>query len=143
MKKLLMIVVAGLFVFSSCGNNKTAETVTTETTVQEECTQGEKGCCKEMTEEQKADMEAWKNWDNQTAEKKQELLAKRKEMIDQKMAEKGECQKEGCSEECKTRNAELKAKMDNWANLTMDEQKALVDGFGGGCNKDGGCKHGA
>lgn len=137
MKKLFMIAIAGLFFFASCGNKPVTPA---EEPVKEECNKEQ--CCKELTEEQKAEMEAWNDWDNQTDEKKAELLANRKACIDQKMAEKKECKKEGeePSEECKAKCAERQAKWDSWATLTMDEQKALIDEFGGCCKKE--CAHG-
>ena len=127
MKKFMFVAIAGLFVFASCGNK--AKEVTTET---EEVTQVDTKCCKELTEEQKADCAAWKDWDNQTPERKQELVNKKKECIDKCMAEKeAKCaeSKEACTktDEEKAKCAEFKAKWDAFATLTVDEQKALID----------------
>ncbi|MDR3047572.1 MAG: hypothetical protein LBU51_08190 [Bacteroidales bacterium] len=134
MKKLWMVAVVCAFVFASCGNKapKTEENQT--------CDQTEQKCCKEMTEEQKADCAAWKDWDNQTDEAKAQLVEKFKTCIDTKMAEAKKCceakkdgaDKKECTEkkECPEKAAkcaEFKAKWDNWENLTIDEKKALID----------------
>lgn len=126
MKKLMIVAIAGLFFFASCGN-KAKETAVVEPVQQEECQNADKPCCKEMTEEQKADMEAWKNWDNQTAEKKQELLNKRKENIDKAMAEMN------AQGEVPVEFTEFQTKWNNWGNLSVDEQKTLVEEFKGNC----------
>ncbi len=132
MKKLAVLISICCFVFVACNNNPSVpdpNAVSVDSTAQcaKKC-EGKKEC--QMTEEQKADMEAWKNWDNQTAEKKEELVAKRKACIDKKMAEKSEkCdaeKKEQCPEK-EAKCAEMKAKFDNWNNLTLDEKKALLD----------------
>ena len=128
MKKLAVLMSVFCFVFVACNNNqKTPATEETTEQCEKKC-EGKHDC--KMTEEQKADMEAWKNWDNQTAEKKEELVAKRKACIDKKMAEKSEkCdaeKKEQCPEK-EAKCAEMKAKFDNWNNLTIDEKKVLLD----------------
>ena len=126
MKKLAMLISVCCFVFVSC-NNQPAQAP--EESTEHKC-EGHKKCCKELTEEQKADMEAWKNWDSQTTEKKEELVAKRKECIDNRMAKKQEkCDAEK-KEECPAKAAkcaEMKAQFENWDNLTLDEKKALLD----------------
>ena len=123
MKKLWMIAIAGVFFFASCGNK--AKQVTTETEEPEVAK-----CCDELTEEQKADCAAWEDWDNQTPERQEELVAKMKECFDAKMAEKAEkCdaeQKEECPEKA-AKCAEFKAKWDSWETLTIAEKKALLD----------------
>ncbi|MDR2010504.1 MAG: hypothetical protein LBQ22_08475 [Bacteroidales bacterium] len=149
MKKLIYLLLP-IFLFVACNNNQKAKETTEETQKceQEEkkcCKDGEKKCCKELTEEQKAEMEAWNNWDSQTDEKKAELVENRKACIDKMMAEKAEkCEGKEGKEECPKKAekcAELKAKMDNWDNLTIDEKKVLLDEFAPKCHKDGeGCK---
>jgi hypothetical protein len=141
MKKLAVLISVFCFIFVACNNNQPAP-ATEEPTEQCDKKHGEKEC--QMTEEQKADMEAWKNWDNQTTEKKEELVAKRKACIDKKMAEKSEkCdaeKKEQCPEK-EAKCAEMKAKFDNWNNLTLDEKKALLDEMQPKkCCKEGGDK---
>lgn len=125
MKKLFIIAIAGLFTFASCGK-KAVEPATEPVQTEQEC---EKKC--ELTEEQKAEMEAWANWDSQTDERKAELVANKKACLDKCMAEKAEkC--EGETEKCPEKEAkcaEMKAKLDNWDNLTIDEKKALLDEF--------------
>jgi len=92
------------------------------------CKDGEKKEC-QLTEEQKANIAAWEDWDNQTSEKQEELVAARKACIDSKLAEKaGKCdaEKEKCPEK-EAKCAEMKALWDNWDNLTIGEKKALLD----------------
>jgi hypothetical protein len=130
MKKLLALLVASFVLFSCCNNAK-----------KDEC-KNKKECC-EMTEEQKADLAAWNDWDNQTDEKKAELVEKYKNCIDQKAkcckkdgekkecckkdGEKKECCKKELTEEQKKACEEFKAKWENWDNLTINEKKALLD----------------
>jgi len=125
MKKLWMIAIAGVFFFASCCN-KPKEVATEQGEEQTEETK----CCKELTEEQKAAMAAWEDWDNQTPEKKAELVANAKECIDKKMAEHAEKhdgeQKEMCPEKAE-KCAAFKAKWEKWDELNIEEQKALID----------------
>ena len=131
-----MIAIASVFFFASCCNKAK------ETPVEDEAAT----CC-ELTEEQKADKAAWEDWDNQTDEQKDELLAKAKECIDKKMAEKAEkCdgeQKEVCPEKA-AKCAAFKAKWEDWDNLDRDAKKALVDETREcckkKCEKEGQCK---
>ena len=139
MKKLAVLVSALCFVFVGCNCSTPAPETTTEDTT-EKC-EGKKEC--QLTEEQKAEMAAWNDWDNQTPEKKAELVANRKACIDKKMAEKAEkcdATKEQCPEK-KAKCEEMKAKWDNWNNLTIDEQKALLDEVKC-CGKKQCCKEG-
>jgi hypothetical protein len=148
MKKLMMIAMVGLFIFAACGN-KTKEAAPAEAPQPKECQKGDEPCCPEMTAEQKADCEAWKSWDTQTAEKKQELVAKRKEFIDKMIVER-----EAKKAEMEAKMADYKAKLATWEKLSVDQQKALVDEFDAlschkmpndkpGCCKEPkeGCKH--
>jgi hypothetical protein len=139
MKKLAVLISVCCFVFASCNNKPAPEQV--DEVAPETC-EAKKECC-QMTEEQKADMAAWKDWDNQTIEKKEELVAKCKACIDKKMAEKKEqCdaeKTEACPEK-KAKCEEMKAKFDNWDNLTLDEKKALLDEMS--CCKKKCCKDG-
>ena len=84
MKKLMLLIAAACFVFVSCNNKPAEEQVATEENT--EVTE-EHHCCHEMTEEQKAFKADWENWENQTAERKTELIAQAKECFDKKMAE--------------------------------------------------------
>lgn len=121
MKKLWMIAIASVFFFASCGNKAVEPTV--EEPVAEE------KCC-ELTEEQKADFEAWNNWSSLTEDVQKELVARMKVFFDQKMAEKAEkCdaeQAEVCPEKA-AKCAEFKAKWEDWDNLTLEAQKELID----------------
>jgi hypothetical protein len=75
-------------------------------------------CCK-MSEEQKAECEAfckqWKDWTNLTDDVKKDLIAKTKERFDKQDAERD------------AKIAECKAEWANFDKLTLDEQKALID----------------
>ena len=96
---------------------------------------GEKKCCAskcEMTEEQKAFFEQWQNFDNLSAEEQQELLAKAKACIENRLAEK-----KACIEKCQAELAEFD-------NLTIAEQKELLEQkqqcLDSGCKPKGCCK---
>lgn len=151
MKKLMLFIAAACFVFVSCNNKPAEETVATEENT--EVTE-EHHCCHEMTEEQKAFKADWENWDNLTAERKAELIAKAKECFDNRMAEfeahKAECEanKPECEKkkaECEAKKAEIDKILANWDNMTVEEQKAFFDEnapccHGPKCHKEGeGC----
>lgn len=113
--------------FTACNNNKPAEQTAEGTEPQTEA------CCPEMTEEQKAEMEAckkaaedWQNWENLTEERKAELLDQRKAKYDE-MQEMKKAQEE--------KKAAFEAAMNNWDKLTIEERKAAFDAAGccGGC----------
>ncbi len=125
MKKLWMLAIAGLFFFASCGNKPAEVTTEPEAEVKTDATECQ-SACKELTEEQKAEIAAWEDWANQTPEKKEELVAKRKECIDKKMSECCGEKKEECPEQA-AKCAEFKAKWDNWNNLDIEAKKALID----------------
>lgn len=146
MKKLMLFIAAACFVFVSCNNKPAEETVATEENT--EVTE-EHHCCHEMTEEQKAFKADWENWDNQTDERKAELIAKAKECFDKRMAEceahKAEC--EAHKAECEAHKAEMEAKkaeidkvMANWDKMTIEEQKAFFD-QNAPCCKEHKCCH--
>ena len=126
MKKLMLLIAAACFVFVSCNNKSAEETVATEENT--EVAAEEQHCC-QMTEEQKAFKADWENWENQTEERKAELIAKAKECFDKRMAE---C--EAHKAECEAKNGEIEKVMANWDNMTIEEQKAFL---GEGCCKDG------
>ena len=72
--------------FTACNNNKQAEQPAENTEMQAE----DHPCCHEMTEEQKAEMEAckkaaedWQNWENLSEDRKVELLNDRKAKYDE------------------------------------------------------------
>lgn len=130
MKKLFILMAAACcLTFTACNNNKPAEQTAEGTEPQTEA------CCPEMTEEQKAEMEAckkaaedWQNWENLTEERKAELLDQRKAKYDEMQAMK-KAQEE--------KKAAFEAAMNNWDKLTIDERKAAFDNMGccGGCKK--------
>ena len=132
MKKLFILMAAACcLTFTACTNNKPAEQKAECTEVQAE----DQPCCKEMTEEQKAEMEAckkaaedWQNWENLTDERKAELLDMRKAKYDEMQAMK-KAQEE--------KKAKFEAAMLNWDKLSLDDRKAAFDEMGccGGCKK--------
>ena len=135
---MILMAAACCLTFTACNNNKPAEQPAEGTEMQ-----AEEPCCKEMTEEQKAQMEAckkaaedWENWENISEDRKNELLNDRKAKYDE-MQEMKKAQEE--------KKAAFEAAMNNWDNLTIDERKAAFDNMGccGGCKKgegNGCCK---
>ena len=98
----------------------------------------------EMTDEAKAELnkkahEMFTAMDAEMEAKKAEMEAAGEEVC-KEMAEMTEEQKAECEKKC----AEMKAAWENFANLTLDEQKDLIMQRLGGCNHDGEkpcCKH--
>ena len=126
MKRIALTLATVCFIFVACNNQQEATPVD-ENQPKHECQHkkdGQHKPCKEMTEEQKAMCEAWKNWDDQTPEKKAELIAKKKECIDKKIAEQ-----EAKEAEMKAKKEEFKAKWANFDKLDIDAKKALIDEF--------------
>lgn len=138
MKRLALTLATVCFIFVACNNQQKATPVD-ENQPKQECKNqkdGQHQGCKEMTEEQKATCEAWKNWDNQTPEKKAELVAKRKECIDKRMAEQ-----EARQAEMKAKRDEFKAKWANFDKLDINAKKALIDEFSQCCKHQGDMRH--
>ena len=136
MKKLFLTLgLASLFMVAC--NNTPKQPEQTAEPVQEEKTEV-------VEEKHECPMEALKaeyaNWENMTDETKAELNKKACEMFAQMDAKKAECEAAGkeecekkCAEmteeqkaECEKKCAEMKAAWDNFANLTVDEQKDLI-----------------
>ena len=132
----------------ACNNTPKQEEAVTEP-VQEET--------EVVEEKQECPMHALKDayaqWDEMTDEAKAELNAKAVAMFDEmdaKMAEMKEAGEEVCKEmaemteeqkaECEAKCAEMKAKWENFANMTVDEQKDLIMERLGACDKPC-CKH--
>ena len=98
----------------------------------------------EMTDEAKAELnkkaaDVFATMDAEMEAKKAEMEAAG-EQVCKEMAEMTEEQKAECEKKC----AEMKAKWENFANMTVDEQKDLIMERLGGCNHDGDkpcCKH--
>jgi hypothetical protein len=122
MKKLLALAAVCCFLFASCCNCNKEKAAPCEGEKQECAMKGDKPCCKEMTEEQKAECEAWKNFDSLTAEEQEALVNKKKEAIEQMKAEK-----EAREKEMAEKKAAFEAKWANWDQLTTAEKKALLD----------------
>ena len=148
MKKLFLTLgLASLFMVACNNTPKQEETV--DEPVQEET--------EVVEEKQECPMHALKDeyakWDEMTDEAKAELNAKAVAMFDEmdaKMAEMKEAGEEVCKEvvemteeqkaECEAKCAEMKAKWENFANMTVDEQKDLIMERLGACDKPC-CKH--
>ena len=156
MKKLFLTLgLASLFMVA-CNNTPKQEEATEPETPATEVVEEEHNCPMHALKEEYA------NWENMTDEAKAELNnkaaeifnamdaemeAKKAEMeaageVCEKMAEMTEEQKAECEKKC----AEMKAAWENFANMTVDEQKDLImKRLGGCCNHEGEkgcCKHG-
>ena len=159
MKKLFLTLgLASLFMVA-CNNTPKQEEAVAEP-VQEEVTEvveEEHNCpmhalkeefakWDEMTDEAKAELnkkaaETFAAMDAEMEAKKAEMEAAG-EQVCKEMAEMTEEQKAECEKKC----AEMKAAWENFANLTVDEQKELIMKRLEGCNHDGEkpcCKHDA
>lgn len=129
MKKLVLLAAALCFTMMACNNqneNAAAEQAEpTEEQVQHHCGEGHHECCG-MSEEQKAECQAMReqmeNWENLSDDAKKELVNKMKACMDAKEAEM-----QAKKAEMDAKKAEMDAKWANWDNLTLDEQKALLD----------------
>ena len=123
MKKLTLLLsaIVCVAVMSSCcgGKNQKDEATTPEQTTEcaKKCDNAKPAC--NLTEEQKAECEAfkakWNDFDNLTVDEQKELIAKKKECIDKRR------------EEAKAKMAECEAKWANFETLTIAEQKAFLD----------------
>ena len=146
MKKLFLTLgLASLFMVACNNTPKQEETVAEP--VQEET--------EVVEEKQECPMHALKDayakWDEMTDEAKAELNQKAYATfaeMDAKMEEMKAAGEEVCKEmaemteeqkaECEAKCAEMKAKWDNFANMTVDEQKDLIlERLGGCCNHEG------
>jgi hypothetical protein len=109
-----------MILIASCNNQTSGEKIQEKSRkeCQRQCPHQDAECkkrCEMMTEEEKADMEKWKNFDNLTVEEQRSLLSKSKAAIDKKDAE------------MKAAKEDFETKWNNFENLTIAEQKELID----------------
>ena len=153
MKKLVLTLGLACLFMVACENTP-KEPVQPAEPAQEEKTEV-------VEEKQECPMHALKDeyakWDEMTDEAKADLNQKALTLfneMDAKMAEMKEEGKEACKEmaemteeqkkECETKCAEMKAKWEKFAEMSVDDQKALVMERLEGCNHEGDkpcCKH--
>lgn len=119
MKRLSLLAGVLCLVFVACCSKTETEPKQDEVTEKQACNKEESPCCKNMTEEQKAECkefcEKWKDFDNQTEEVQKDLVLKAKAKIDEQEAEMA------------AKKAEFDAKWVNFNNLPVGEQKALIE----------------
>ncbi|MBQ6071298.1 MAG: hypothetical protein IKQ75_06580 [Bacteroidales bacterium] len=108
MKKLMILMAACCLVFASC--NKKAKEDPVLTPEQQEMAEKQKQYMK--------DREDWINWENQTDERKAELLNKSKTAYEKKKA---------AQEEREARKAKFEEALANWENLSLDERRAAFE----------------
>jgi len=131
MRKLFVSLTAVCLILASCCGNQPA----TDTAEQGCCKKHEEEkCCKGMTEEQKqacAEFKAkWDDWANLTDEVKAELIGKRKDCFDKKMAEMKECEAK-----MQAHKAEMEEQYASFETMTLDQQKEFFDNYGNICLK--------
>jgi hypothetical protein len=123
MKKLMILLAVACLVFVSCG--------TKTQPVQE---QAEETCCT-LTPEQQEMFDNWEIWADLTEDQQVALVDDMKAFMDEckaKCAEKCAAKEEGeeAEEVCPhkaAKCAEMKAKWEEFDNLTLEDKKALID----------------
>ena len=146
MKKLFLTLgLASLFMVACNNTPKQEETVAEPVQEETEVVEEKQECPMHALKD------AYANWDEMTDEAKAELNQKACATfaeMDAKMEEMKAAGEEVCKEmaemteeqkaECEAKCAEMKAKWDNFANMTVDEQKDLIlERLGGCCNHEG------
>lgn len=134
MKKLFLTLGLASLMMVACNNTPKQPEQTTEPAPE---------TTEVVEEKHECPMDALKNeyakWDEMTDEAKAELNKKACELFTQMDAKKAECEskaQEACEKmaemteeakaECEKKCAEMKAAWDNFANMTVDEQKDLI-----------------
>ena len=146
MKKLFLTLgLASLFMVACNNTPKQEETVAEPVQEETEVVEEKHECPMHALKD------AYAKWDEMTDEAKAELNQKAYATfaeMDAKMEEMKAAGEEVCKEmaemtdeqkaECEAKCAEMKAKWDNFANMTVDEQKDLIlERLGGCCNHEG------
>ena len=149
MKKiyLLLVVVLCVALASACNNKKVQPTENADSTLVAE-PQQQPGC--QMSEADKAELDAIKaqfgNWASLDQNAKVEAIAKAKAFVDKKdaeMTQNGQDPMQSLQNLPEDQKAAFAQKWANFANLTPDEQKALLDQkLQGCCNGNGTCPNG-
>ena len=152
MKKLVLTLgLASLFMVACNNTPKQEEAVAEPVQEQTEVVEEKHECPMNALKEEYA------KWDEMTDEAKADLNKKACEIFTEMDAKMAECEneaKETCEKmaemtgeqkaECEKKCAEMKAAWENFANLTVDEQKDLIMQRLGGCEGEKSCcKHDA
>ncbi|MBO4580771.1 MAG: hypothetical protein J5701_00605 [Bacteroidales bacterium] len=143
MKKLALLIASISLMTISCCNQDKQNTSDQNTEMTEEHPKGphcDKRPCHNMSPEEQAECklmkENWENWDNLSDEAKKECITKIKSHMDAKEAEM-KAQKEMME----AKKLEMDAKWADFDNLSLDEQKEVIDFrmHGMQCMRDKGC----
>jgi hypothetical protein len=121
MKKLMILLAVSCLIFVSCGTK-------TQPVAEPEA----EPCCASLTAEQQEMFDNWEMWADLDEEQQLALVTDMKAFMDEckaKCAEKC-ADKEDAEDVCPHKKAkceEMKAKWENFDNLTLEEKKALID----------------
>ena len=128
MRKLALLIASITLVMVSCCNQNKQNVSDQNTEKAAACQQSQcekQPCCNMSPEEQaecKKMKENWDNWDNLSDEAKKECITKIKSHMDAKEAEM-----KAHKEMMEAKKAEMDAKWADFDNLSLDEQKEVID----------------